>query len=260
MDIKSFLEQKILTDTDFVKESIKDYSSQTVWHAIAAKHITGILDDMALQPFTSQRYWENGQRYKDDHPEYENSKWMYGWSMTRKKEYAMNWNCIVFELDLDKIKEQFEVKPFSWNFLFTHNADNRKEHEEFVIAHYGQHSIPEMKQADLDRDIRIGELEDKLYSLKDPEEKAQLQTEIDSLYDVPTWFKRWSETSYGKPLDLKTCLKGVYISKSSLDIYGADHPIFQRVMQDPLYKGIFIPPHAKEKLKEETKKRNNLKI
>ena len=105
MDIKSFLEHKILTDIDFVKQSMEDYSSQTVWHAIDEKHIAQILDNMSLQPFTAQRYWENGQRYKDDHPEYENSKWMYGWSMTRQKEYAMGWNCVVIELDLDKIKE-----------------------------------------------------------------------------------------------------------------------------------------------------------
>lgn len=258
MDIKSFLEHKILTELDFVKQSIEDYSSQTVWHAIDEKHIAQILDNMSLQPFTAQRYWENGQRYKDDHPEYENSKWMYGWSMTRKKEYAMGWNSIVVELDLDKIKEQFEVKPFAWNFLFKHKTDNRKEHEEFVIAHYGKESIPEMKQADLDRDDLISELEDKLYKLTNAEEKSKLQVEIDALYDVPTWYKRW-DTCYGKNLDLKSCLKGIYISKSSLDIFGADHPAFKRVMEDPLYKGIFISPKEKIKQKEDEKKTRTLK-
>lgn len=258
MDIKSFLAHKILTDIDFVKQSMEDYSSQTVWHAISAEHITQILDNMSLQPFTRQRYWEDGQRYKDDHPEYENSNWMYGWSMTRQKEYAMGWNSIVFELDLDKIKEQFEVKPFAWNFLFTHKTNNRKEHEEFVIAHYGKESIPEMKQADIDRDVLIFELEDKLYKLTNDDDKTKLKSEIDDLYDIPTWYKRW-DTCYGKNLDLKNCLKGVYISQSSLAIYGIENPIFQRVMQDPLYKGIFVSPHDKAKKKDEQKKTRTLK-
>lgn len=257
MDIKSFLEHKILTDLDFVKKSMEDYSSQTVWHAIGTEHIIKILDNMTLEAYTKQRYWDDGVRRKDNAPDYEDSKWMYGWSMTRKKEYAMGWNSIVVELDLNKIKEQFEVKPFSWNFLFTHNADNRKEHEEFVVAHYSKESIPQMKQEDMDRDILLCELEDKLYTLQG-EEKENLKAEIDRLYDIPNWMARW-DTSRGKSIDLKTCLKGIYISKSSLDIYGPEHPAFKRVMEDPLYKGIFLSPNEKEKLKEEKKKTKLLK-
>lgn len=249
MDIKSFLEHKILTDLDFLKSSIENYSSQTVWHAIGEKHIIEILDNMALKPYTRQRYWDDGVRHKDDHPEYENSKWMYGWSMTRKKEYAMDWNSFVVELDLDKIKEQFEVKPFAWNFLFTHKADTRKEHEEFVVAHYSKESVPEMKLADIQRDELIDELHDQVYKMKDDVEKAKLQAKIDELYDVPTWFKRW-EMSYGKSLDLNSCLKGIYISKRSLEIFSDEHPSFKRVMEHPLYKGIFESPREKEEQKK----------
>jgi len=257
MDIKSFLEHKILTDLDFVKKSIEDYSSQTVWHAIGDEHIIQILDNMTLEPYTKQRYWDDGLRRKDNDPDYEDSKWMYGWSMTRKKEYAMGWNSIVVELDLDKIKEQFEVKPFSWNFLFTHKADNRKEHEEFVVAHYGKKSIPQMKQEDIDRDLLLCELEDKLYTLQG-DERERLKAEIDRLYDIPNWMARW-DTSKGKSIDLNTCLKGIYISKTTLDIYGDKHPALKRVMEDPLYKGIFLSPKAKESLKEEKQKTKLLK-
>lgn len=257
MDIKSFLEHKILTDLDFVKKSMEDYSSQTVWHAIGDEHIIQILDNMTLEPYTKQRYWDDGLRRKDNDPDYEDSKWMYGWSMTRKKEYAMGWNSIVVELDLDKIKEQFEVKPFSWNFLFTHKADNRKEHEEFVVAHYGKKSIPQMKQEDIDRDLLLCELEDKLYTLQG-DERERLKAEIDRLYDIPNWMERW-DTSRGKSIDLKTCLKGIYISKTTLDIYGDKHPALKRVMEDPLYKGIFLSPKAKESLKEEKQKTKLLK-
>lgn len=258
MDIKSFLEHKILTDSDFVKKSMEDYSTQTVWHAIGDKHIVGILDDMALKPFTKQRYWDDGIRLKDDHPEYENSKWMYGWSMTRKKEYAMDWNAFVIELDLDKIKKQFEVQPFAWNFLFTHNTDNRKEHEEFVISHYGKESIPDMKQADIDRDELIDALSNKAYASKDVDEKAKIQAQIDELYEVPSWYKRW-DTTYGKSLDLNNCLKGIYISERYLKIFGDDNAAVKRVMEHPLYKGIFVPPKDKEKLKDEKRKMNTFK-
>jgi hypothetical protein len=115
-----------------------------------------------------------------------------------------------------------------------------------------------MKQADIDRDILIDELEDKLHTLTNEDEKIKLKAEIDDLYEVPSWFKRW-DTCYGKNLDLKSCLKGIYISQSSLEIFGADHPAFKRVMEDPLYKGIFVSPNEKAKQKEEQKKTKILK-
>jgi len=251
MDIKAFLENKLLSDKDFLTNTIKnnDSSRQSVWHAINAENIIGILDDMKLKPYTSQRYWPDGKRLKDNHPEYEDSFWMYGWSTTRNKEYAMSWNSVVFELDIDKIKQQFEVKPFSWNFLFSHNTNNRKEHEEFIVSAYEKKSLPQMKEEDNLRNIELDELYDQQYSEKNPVIKAVLDKEIEKLEKIPNYMLRWQEP-HGKSIDLNSCLKGIYLSQDTLSIYGADNKNMQAVINHPMFKGLFVEPHIKEKNKK----------
>jgi hypothetical protein len=205
---------------------------------------------MKLDPHTSQRYWPEGKRLKDDHPEYEDSYWMYGWSMTRKKEYAMNWAGVVFEFDHEKIQQQFEIKPFSWNFLFNHNkVMKKKEFEEFVISSYFEKSIPQLKKEQETRHERMDEIDDQLWKEDDETIKARLNNERLQLSAVPSWMDIW-QSPKGRSLDLNICLKGIYVDEFLVKLYPKEIEI---IMNHPKFKGVFVADVEKQAISKKLK-------
>ncbi len=249
MEIKKFLENKILGDKDFFKLNRNNISKnrQPVWHAISLQNISSILENMTLEPHTSQRYWPDGKRRKENDPDYEDSYWMYGWSTTRKKEYAMGWNGIVLELDLDEISNRFQIKPFSWNFLFNHKTNNRKEHEEFIVSSYVEKSIPQMKKEDEDNINKLDDLYDKMYLETDPLIKDSIKKQIEDLDKIPSWMTRW-QSPHGKSIDLKTCLNGIYLDESYVSLCGKEDPVIKSIIEHELFKGLFVSPHNNKKI------------
>lgn len=255
MDIKSFLQEKLLTEKDFVLDPNKNNGSrQSLWHGLKPNHAAEAIKLMELVPHTSQRFWPNGQRLKENHPDYENSYWMYGWSTTRKKEYAMNWGEVVFELDHEKIQQNFEIKPFSWNYLFKHvNHMKKHEFEEFIISHYFNRSIPDLKREQEERDNLIDQLLISIRDIKNQEEINKIKKEIEELEKIPSWFKIW-ESPKGKNLNLNNCLKGIYIE----DFLMKESKLFEKdlsvLIEHELFKGTF----SREKLSN--KNNNKLKV
>lgn len=254
MDLKKFIAEKLLTEVDQFKASRETIGQprQNVWHAMTFENAEKAVDEMVLKPYTSQRYWPDGRRRKDNEPDYEDSYWMYGWSMTRNKEFAMNWKGVVLELDLSEIKHRFQVKPFSWNYLMTHKADNRKEHEEFVVAAYVAKSIPQLKQEDEDISEQIDELYDLTMTEKDPDKLKEIREEIERLHAIPSWFSRWSDFPYGRELDLNKCLKGIHIDINDLKYY-SDSPILKKLIEHDKFKGFFESQKDKGILKNKPK-------
>lgn len=64
MDIKEFLQKKI--------EEVE----APLYHAISIEHFLRALEKNELEGRTTQRYWLDGIRRKDNDPLYETSKWM----------------------------------------------------------------------------------------------------------------------------------------------------------------------------------------
>lgn len=124
MDIKEFLQKKI------------DEVESPLYHAISVENFLKALKENKLEGRTTQRYWLDGIRRKDKDPDYENSKWMKGWSMTRDFDFAARFNDVVIVFDKKDIEKQFEITPYSWNFSISgvRNHDHKKEREEFVIS------------------------------------------------------------------------------------------------------------------------------
>lgn len=215
-------------------------SRQSLWHAISVENAAVRLNEGFLKPFTTHRYWSDGIRRKEHDPLYENSFWMYGWSMTRKKEYAFHWNSVVFEFDAEKIAHQFKIIPIAWNNLFSHRTSfQKKEFEEFVLSTCINKSINDLKNEDDDR----MNLLDKLYDLP---ATAENELKIRELENIPSWFSRW-KSAYGKELVLDKCLKGIYINEEVLNIYSNsknDSELMQQITNHPLYKGVFEDPHT----------------
>lgn len=242
-----------LEDIDFFRQKDINSNRQSLWHAIHLKNIHSVLKNNKLDPYTSHRYWADGKRRKEDDPLYEDSFWMYGWSMTRKKEYAFNWNGIVLELDTDKIAHNFEIMPISWNNLFTHNKTfQKKEFEEFVIAHYEPRSIATMKKQEEERHELFDNIYTDLMNAKNKEEEENLQGQIDKLREEDkSWIEDWRKPR-GKSIDLKKCLKGIYLDKFNYDIlmdstYPEQKETLEMIITHPLFKGLFEAPHTKEK-------------
>lgn len=251
MEIKEFINHKILTDKDLLEINLNNLSGarQSLWHATKIEHMPEVLSSMELKPYTSQRYWEDGKRYKDDHPNYEESGWMYGWSMTRKKEYAMEWGGVILELDHAAINQRFEIKPFSWNYLFKHNDKmKKKEFEEFVVASYFNKSIPQLKREEAQRMELEDELYDKIYEKGiSEEEKERLKLKIKELEQYPSWMQIWKEPR-GKSIDLNTCLKAIYLKDVHYEIYSkSSRNELSIILEHPKFKGIIKKPEETNK-------------
>lgn len=215
---------------------IKNMSSrQTLWHAINFEKAIKCLEQDFLKPYTSHRYWPDGKVRKDNDPLYENSYWMYGWSMTRKKEYAFSWNSVVFEFDAEEIAHHFKIIPLSWgNLSSLKKGFEKREFEEFVLSQKVPKSIEDLKQEDLQRDMLIDDLS-KL------EQTEKVKKQINDLYDMPTWFQRWNGF-YGESLSLKKCLKGIYLDEFIVEAYSKEKSGFEmieKIQNHPLYKGTF---------------------
>lgn len=247
--------QKIHQMIDFMRTMNEQGSRQTLWHGIKLNHAAEQLKAGVLDAHTSHRYWPDGIRRKENDPLYESSFWMYGWSMTRKREYACSWGTVVFELDAEKIAQSFEVMPIAWNNLFKHHKGfQKKEFEEFVIAYRDTYSIDELKQQDTQRDERLDKIYDEMRNLDKTSEKyLALNQEMDRLESQPTWFVRWQEPK-GKALDLNKCLKGIYINEYELKLYQEDNhkevnENIQILLNHPKYKGVFVDPHEANRLK-----------
>jgi hypothetical protein len=240
---------------DFLKQKKLNSSKPSLWHAAKLKHAAQALDQGFLQAYTSHRYWPDGIRRKEDDPLYENSFWMYGWSMTRKREYAQGWSDVLFEFDADKIAETFKIEPLTWNNLFSHNKKMiKKEFEEFVIAHYEPRSIDDMKSAEKDREIQYDKIYDQMRFARNDEERESMQTQLDNLKknDI-SWMQDWQKPR-GKPLKVDKCVKAIYMSEFSYNIYlkdGKGSPGYEyllSVVTHPLFKGLYKDPREDNSL------------
>jgi hypothetical protein len=245
--------QKINQMIDFMRSMNNQGARQTLWHGLKVSHAAKQLEQGVLEAHTSHRYWPDGIRRKENDPLYEDSFWMYGWSMTRKREYACGWGSVVFELDAEKIAQSFEVMPISWNNLFSHHKTfQKKEFEEFVISFKDNRTIQNLKDADIQRDNDIDKLEQqqRKVDIDSPEYQALAQ-QIDALYAKPSWFKEW-ENPKGRPLDLNKCLKGIYINEEDKKIFEGYEELAV-IVNHPLYKGVFEDPHTKNDTRKKPK-------
>lgn len=247
--IKDFINEKLYRQIDFIADRDLSANRQSLWHGIKLKNAVKGLENGYLEAHTSHRYWADGIRRKESDPLYESSFWMYGWSMTRKKEYAFSWSDVIFEFDADKVRENFKVQPLTWNNLFDHNKkQQKKEFEEFVTAHYEPRSIDSIKAEVEQRQQIVDELYDKLYSTQNPVKEKEIQEQIDS-YPKHSWMEEW-ERPRGKKLNLERCLKGIYINDYVMEIFAESQmELLNPIINHPLFKGVYQEAKQTKKIK-----------
>lgn len=120
-------------------------NENVLFHGVKSHHALQQLNEGVIEGYTHQRYWNDGLRRKDNHPDYESSYILKGISTTRDLEYAKNWGQVVYILDKEKIRNRFKVLPYSWGYSIPdsttpgmgqttfHKFRHKREREEFVV-------------------------------------------------------------------------------------------------------------------------------
>jgi hypothetical protein len=133
-------------------------NENVLFHAVKAEYALEQLTNGFIEGHTHQRYWADGLRRKDNHPNYEDSYILKGLSTTRDIEYAKRWGQVIYVLDKEKIRNQFKITPYSWGYsipdsttpgmgktLF-HKFCHKREREEFIILGKIEKSFNQLKQ------------------------------------------------------------------------------------------------------------------
>jgi hypothetical protein len=106
-----------------------------LYHGVMHTHAISHLTNNRIEGRTTQRFWPDGRRLKDNHKEYKDSFWLKGVSLTRTKSYAQHWRDIVFELDQTKLSKKYKMIPFNWGYANsrTRGQNYKRETEEFLV-------------------------------------------------------------------------------------------------------------------------------
>lgn len=230
---------KIITDKELLKH-------KGLWHGVKFKNTMNIFNKNCIEARTTQRYWKEGQFFFDDQrTEYEKSFFLKGWSTTRSKFYAMSWGEVVFLLDEEKIKRDFEVKPFAWNATIRHAFDFKKETEEFIVSNRMNKTFEELKD----------EFHDKLDMLYEDDN----QSEIDHFLEVTCSgqdFIGYFKQSGDRSISLSAYVKGFFICDHKPIANDLDDADYLFLTEHPLFLGFYEQQKAKHLSKKTEKTKN----
>lgn len=199
-----------------MKRKIIELNKQNVlWHGVGLFYLEDILTRGTLLPLTSQNFWSDGKRLKENHSDYHKSGRKYGWSMTRDFNVAKNFGGAVFVFAKDKIADHFKIEPFSWNYFFERlNVDFKKEKEEFVSSGgwINSRCFYEKKSSVIEE--KIDELSDLFYSGKITKEEYKIkEAKLENEFDENNYFKL-IDLPHGKELPLTNSV-GFFLKEKS---------------------------------------------
>ena len=191
--------------TDILKEiTLEEQSRANLFHGLKQDYAIQALSKNKLDAYTFQRFWPDGKRRKDDDPEYENSYYYRGLSLTRDPRYASNWSDVVFEFNQDALKTKYKIIPYNWGYSigkgYEQGSRVKREREEFLIVSTIDHPLT--------------------------------NTQLVNVLKTPG----------GAIEPLNKFLEGIYLSKNTYNIF-TDNGIkkyepFEKIKENPLYKGL----------------------
>lgn len=96
--------------------------------------IQALVEDELLGT-TKQRRWKGGVYKTDDIPDYNDSYWMKGISMTRDLNFAKRWGEVVLVLDQRKLSYNYRFIPFNWASTIggSIKTSHKREREEYLV-------------------------------------------------------------------------------------------------------------------------------
>lgn len=237
---------------DFLERKLHKQYKESLWHAMKIENALLAIKDDSLTPYTNHRVWRDGLKRKDNDPQYEDSLWVTGWSLTRDKNFALNWGPIILEFDKEEIKQNFKIMQISWNYSIPNiNANHKKEREEFVLSGGIKMSINDFKKKGEELDELYDQLLDKKFDGNITKEEIK-QLEMAESYN---WQKEWQKPA-GKNLPLKKNCIGIYLSKEKFDDGYYSNENIEEIKKHKLFKG-FLSKDISENTILEIKKRKN---
>lgn len=222
-------------------ELLKLNSQGVLWHGVNGHHVLDILKQGYFEPHTSHRFWADGIRRKDNDSAYEDSKWMYGWSMSRDLTVSRGFGDILFVFEKAGIQKQFKVKPYCWGFSMRNSFSHKREKEDFVLSGGVIDSKKSYEQRYAELEKELDSLEDIIYSKEktlEQKDAARLRlAEVEAEMDK-TNFMRDFCSPHGKNLPVSKA-KGFFINISRESIMdeselSADH---KKMMEHPMFLG-----------------------
>lgn len=225
-----------LKQVNDIRKKFLQEGKNLVWHGMNLKNFEQLIDNnFRMQAFTTQRYWQDGKLRKDNAPDYNDSFWYHGWSLSRSKVVSSSFGEILWAMDLNEIKKEFKTIPISWNFTIRNNTklNHKKEQEEFVIAHKGKYSLEFVARASNEYQERIDEIHDILHDNNNLSERERneliREREIKEEFFDKNWFKEILEGPKGKEMDINRFTAGFFIIPKNINdeklIAFKDHPM-----------------------------------
>lgn len=231
-NITSYLSKKELLT---IYKAVDSNNTELLFHAVKTEYVKEILERGSIKGFTSHRFWDNGKRYKDNTPEYQDSYWMKGISMTRDIRYAIDWGHAILVFDRREILKNHAIESYNWgnHMANRHSTDHKKEREDFVIL-----SKLKKKYKNKDNKEWMQEYEDSLtltpsedYTQEEIESyQKSLKNKLESV-DLEAIKQPEGEMFFDETF------KGVIVRGSLLDIYGVDSDIVQFLINHPKFLG-----------------------
>ena len=193
----------MITSIKEFKQYFEKYSHANLYHGIKTEYAINALEKNALDAYSIQRYWADGKRKKDNEPGYKDSYFYRGISLTRDKQYANSWESVIFEFDQQKLKQKYKIIPYNWGYSIGVNFNQ---------------------------------------NIKREKEEFLIVSKTEKSYPNSKDFLKMLETPGGtiKPLD--KYLTGIYINKTSYNIYTDNnnkiYEPFEKIKNHTLYKGL----------------------
>jgi len=104
-----------------------------LYHGVSAYYAIEQLQKNRIEGRTTQRFWPDGRRLKDNHPDYNDSFWLKGISLTRSLAYAQHMGGVVYVLDQAKLTQRYKIIPHNWGYSIPQGNHHKREQEEFLV-------------------------------------------------------------------------------------------------------------------------------
>jgi hypothetical protein len=179
-----------------------------LYHAISFDHSVTALTNDELLGTTTQRYWPDGNRRKDNASDYNDSFWMKGISFTRDWRFAQSFNNVVFSLDQALLSNRYKIIPFNWGFSLPKGNHHKREREEFLVTKMTGSTFMEPEDPD------------------DPTSGSRLNVKA-------------MKAPNGKVAPLSRYLLGIYVQKPK---HSFDTDYIEQIVNHPKFLGFYSPP------------------
>lgn len=206
-----------------------------LYHGVRFDYAIDQLENNRIEGRTTQRFWPDGRRLKDNDPEYENSFWLKGVSLTRDIDYAKHWADIIYVLDQRLLAQRYKIIPFNWGYANTRTrgVDPKREREEFVVLGKIYKSLHQFIEDYNDERDALWEKYNELLNSGQKEAAEKIKQQIRNMPDA---MEAWSGPIGSNIEPLDRYLVSIYADEIHKKQSGAN---ISKITNHPKFKGYF---------------------